>query len=342
MNVEQGLAYDSSFIIPHSSFLLSVSADEPLDVGVLGLVQRLVRALEDDLAAAQHQHLRVDEAEALALLLEGDLAVVVDDRVLRGQVLDVVHLVRDEDRGDVLEVAQLDRQLADGARGRRVQSRRRLVEHDDLRAADERPRDSDAPPHAPRELDRHLVDGVLEVDEAEHAADLLLDLLLGHALLVQAVGDVVVDRTKVEERALLEDHADLLPDAHHLGLRVFGDVLAVYEDAARVGLQEAEDELDGRGLAAARAAEDDLGLTPAHLEAETVEDDAVVEREGHVPELDGRDDALAVVHLGECRLGGGLAHPALDFALRVSLSNLNVRGRHKRYCRPSPNSASLG
>src|SRR5215208_7440134 len=98
----------SSFIIHTSAFLSSVSADEPLDVGVLVAVERLVGALEDDLAAAQHDHLGVGQAEALPLLLEDDLAVVVDDRVLARQVLDVVHLVRDEDGGDVFEVAQLN------------------------------------------------------------------------------------------------------------------------------------------------------------------------------------------------------------------------------------------
>jgi predicted nucleic acid-binding protein len=71
--------------------------DEPLDVGVVILVERLVGALEEYLAVAEHDDLRVDEAEAMALLLEVYLALVVDDRVLARQVLDVVNLVRDED-----------------------------------------------------------------------------------------------------------------------------------------------------------------------------------------------------------------------------------------------------
>src|SRR5256714_5127409 len=237
-------AFNSSLITQHSSLLLSVSADEPLDVLVFGLMQRLVRALEDDLAAAQHEHLGVDEAQALPLVLEDDLAVVVDDRVLARQIFDVVHLVRDEDGRHVFEVAQLNRKLADRSGRRRVEARGRLVEQDDLRAADERARDADSSAHAARKLNRHLVNRVFEVDEAEHAPDLLLDLFFGYALLVQSVGDVVVDRERVEERALLEDHSDLLSDAHHLGLCVVGDVLAVNEYAPLVRLQESEDELD--------------------------------------------------------------------------------------------------
>src|ERR1051325_5484010 len=169
-NDERQAAFHSSFIIPNSSFLLSVSADEPLDVRVVLLVQRLVCALEDYLAAAQHQDLRVDEAEALALLLEVYLPVVVDDRVLARQVLDVVHLVRDEDGRHVFEVAQLYRELADGSRRRRGETRGRLVEHDYLRAADEGARDPNPASHAARKLDGHLVDRVFEVDEAEHTS----------------------------------------------------------------------------------------------------------------------------------------------------------------------------
>ena len=90
------------------------------------------------------------------------------------------------------------------------------------------------------ELEGEFDGAIFEIDEAEHAAHFRLDLLLGHALLVQAVRDVVVDRERVEERALLEDHADLLAHGHHLRLRVVRDVLAVNDDAARVGLQEAE------------------------------------------------------------------------------------------------------
>src|SRR2546423_4477504 len=324
-------AFNSSFIIPHSSFLLSMSADEPLDVRVFALVQRLVRALEDDLAAAQHKNLRVDEAQALPLVLEDDLAVVVDDSVLGGEVLDVVHLVRDEDGRHVFEVAQLDCEFADGSRRRRVEAGGRLVEQDYLRAADERARDADSPAHAARKLNRHLVNSVFEVYEAEHSPDLLLDLLFGDALLVQTVRDVVVDRERVEERALLEDHTDLLSDAHHLGLRVVRDVFAVNEYATLVGLQKAEDEFYRGRLAAARAAEDDLGLAFAHLEAHAVEDDAVVERERHVAELDGGRDALAIVNLVEGRLSRGLAHAAVNQSLRLALSFFNVSGRHNGF-----------
>src|SRR4051812_17624376 len=237
-----GVRFIKPLFIPRpSSFILSsASAYEPLNVAVLILVQRLVCALEDYLAAAEHDDLRVDEAEALALLLEVYLAVVVNDRVLARQILDVVHLVRDEDGRHVFEVAEFYREFADGSSGRRVEARSRLVEHHNLRAADECARDADPSAHAAREFNRHLVDRVFEVDEAEHPTHLLLDLFLRHALLVQAVRDVVVNRERVEERALLKDHADLLAYGHHLGLGVLRDVLAVHDDAARVGLEQPE------------------------------------------------------------------------------------------------------
>src|SRR5215218_6257189 len=161
---------------PSPSILSLASVDEPLNVGILIPVERLVGALEKYLAVAQHYDLGVDEAEALPLLLEVYLALVVDDGVLARQVFDVVHLVRDEDGGHVFEVAQLYRKLADGSRRRRVEARGRLVEHDYLRAADERARDAHAPAHAARKLNRHLVNRVFEVDEAEHPSHFLLHL----------------------------------------------------------------------------------------------------------------------------------------------------------------------
>jgi hypothetical protein len=145
---------------------------------------------------------------------------------------------------------------------------------------------------------------------------------------VQAVGDVVVDGERVEERALLEDHPDLLAHAHHLGLRVLGDVFAVHEDAPRVGLEQAQYEVDDGGLAAARAAEDDLRLAAVDEEADAVEDDAVVEGEDYVAELDGRDGALVVVHLGEGGLGRRLAHPAVVGAVNFLVRDFEIRGRH--------------
>ena len=78
-----------------------------------------------------------------------------------------------------------------------------------------------------------------------------LDLRLGHPLFAQAVGDVVVNREAVEERAFLKDHADLLAHGHHLLFGVVGDVLTVDQNAARIGFDQPERQPQQRRLARA-------------------------------------------------------------------------------------------
>ena len=68
----------------------------------------------------------------------------------------------------------------------------RFVEKHDLGIAYKRASDTDTTPHTTGEFDLHLVDGVFEVNEAQHSSDFRFDLFFGHALFVQAVSYVVV------------------------------------------------------------------------------------------------------------------------------------------------------
>src|SRR5215210_6875205 len=98
-----------------------MSTKELPDIRVFRLAQSFVRAAKDYLALAQHQNFGVDQTQPLALALEDDLALIVDDGVFRAEIIQIVHLVRDEDRGDILQIAQLHGKLADGARRRRIE-----------------------------------------------------------------------------------------------------------------------------------------------------------------------------------------------------------------------------
>jgi len=113
---------------------------------------------------------------------------------------------------------------------------------------------------------------------------------------VQAISDVIVNRQRVEERAFLKHHPDLLANAHHLFFSVVRDVFAVDEDLARIRFQQSEHELDDGRLAAARAAKNDLGLALHDFEAEIIEDYAVVKREHDVAKLDRRNCPIAIVN----------------------------------------------
>ena len=92
-----------------------------------------------------------------------------------------------------------------------------------------------------------------------------LDLRLRRAR--PAVGDVGGDRA-MQERRVLRDHADRGAQAL---LRHVADVLAVDADAALLDLVEAQQQVDERRLARARAADQADALARPHDEVEVVE-----------------------------------------------------------------------
>src|SRR6201989_3643192 len=124
-----------------------MSPQKSLDVRILCASQFFVRAAEDDLAFFHHHHFAIDETKPLALALENHFAVFVNYSVLGTDVLEIVYLVRHEDRRHIFEVAKFHRELADCSRSRRIETCSRLVKQNDLRIADECARDTDAPPH---------------------------------------------------------------------------------------------------------------------------------------------------------------------------------------------------
>src|SRR5262249_22782518 len=160
------------------------------------------------------------------------------------------------------------------------------VKENDLRIADECPRDANATTHAARELDRHLIDRVFEIDEAQHAANFGFHFIFRNTLLVQAKSDVVVDGKGIEERAFLKDHPDLLEDANHLVLAMLRNVFTIDQHRSLVRFQQAQHQLDDCRLSSTRTAKDDLRLTFHHLETQVVQDDAFVEGKHHVAKFD--------------------------------------------------------
>ena len=70
------------------------------------------------------------------------------------------------------------------------------------------------------------MEGFFQADKAERLADAAVDLLIGHALLDQLVGDIVAHREGIEERAFLEDHSGAGAQGEELLLGHEGDVFA--------------------------------------------------------------------------------------------------------------------
>ncbi len=134
----------------------------------------------------------------------------------------------DEGRAElVLQVRQLElRVLAQLL----VERRERLVEQQQLRALDQRARERDALLLAARELVGLALRERPELHQRQHLRDALADLRRRHALLLQPVGDVLLDRHVREQRVGLEHQVDRPLVGRHVG-----HVDAVDEDPPDVG-----------------------------------------------------------------------------------------------------------
>src|SRR5262245_65674489 len=131
-------------LIPRSSLIV----EELANVRIARIAHLLIATAEYDVPIPQHDEFGIYQAHPVAFVLEDQVAVIVAHDVLAGQHLDVLQTVRDEDRGDLFQVAQLQSQLADRAGGDRVEACGLLVVEDALRASDQRPRDANATAHA--------------------------------------------------------------------------------------------------------------------------------------------------------------------------------------------------
>jgi hypothetical protein len=88
-------AYRQSSLLDCSGSLMT--AQKLLDIRILGSSQSFVRAAENYVSVPHHHDFTVDETEPFTFTFENNFAVVVNYRVLRTDVMQVVHLVRDED-----------------------------------------------------------------------------------------------------------------------------------------------------------------------------------------------------------------------------------------------------
>src|SRR6185503_1262448 len=121
--------------------------------------------------------------------------------------------------------------------------------------------------HPARELRGHESLASLEPHHGQHLGHARRDVLLRqHAMLAKREGDVVADRQRVEERALLEEHAHA-PANRYEAVFVEGlEPCALNLDAALVGTEEPVQVLQQDALAAAAAAEQHERLARQHVE----------------------------------------------------------------------------
>jgi hypothetical protein len=137
----------------------------------------------------------------------------------------------------------------------RVDDRQRLVEQDrvDVRTHQAAP-EGNLLLLVRRQSPGALARPFREIDELKRLANLAVDLGRRHAAVAQREGQIVVDRHRVVDDGELEHLGDVA-----LLRRQVGDIRSVEQQAPLRSVQQARDDVEQRGLAAARRPQQRIG-----------------------------------------------------------------------------------
>src|ERR1035437_6843948 len=176
---------------------------------------------------------------------------------------DDLEVVGDRDRRRLEPGAHFLDHLHDDVRRDRVEAGRGFVEEEDLGLQRDRAREAHAALHSSRQLGwAFLLDPreTHEIEALRHAiGDLLLRLL---RVARERKGDVLSHAPRVEERAFLERHCELPPQAVAVLGRHLPQVFTVDLDGARIGLQEPDDVFQEDAFPDPRLPDEDERLAP--------------------------------------------------------------------------------
>ena len=194
-----------------------------------------------------------------------DLALLHNDDLVRhGQGLFLVVGYKDEgDAHFLLDALELMLHLLTQLV---VQGAQRFVQQQDARLIDQRTGNGDTLLLTAAHLGDIAVGIVLQVHQLEHTHYLLLDDVLGFLLDLQAEGNVVVYIHVGEQGVFLEYGVDL-----PLVGRYFADILSIEEHMAFGGFQEAAENTQKGGFAAAAGAQQGDKLIFIDIQADTLE-----------------------------------------------------------------------
>ena len=222
----------------------------------------------------------------------------------------------DVDVGEVELVLQLQHQLQDLGPHAHVEHRDRLVGDQDVRLQDDCPGQRDALLLTAREVSwvlAHELAGRREADPLERGDDLGLGRLrvVGHVVELEGVKHGGADRHRRVERCMgvLEDDLESLAELAEALLLEAGDLLAVEDDRAALGLDQAQKRAAERRLAGAGLADHAEDLAAADVERGVVDG---LDRTGLAP-------AQAVVERSADAVG------------RAQIANLE-EGRWRSWC----------
>jgi hypothetical protein len=215
----------------------------------------------------------------------GDDLAADEQEGLVGDAQGARHVVGDDHAGDVEAVAGLLDQVVDHAAGDGVEAARRLVVDEDLRLEHERAREADALALAARQLARHAGSPFPRCPSSLSMSSTFVRWIPSRhllAVLAQGEHDVFEDRQRVEQRRVLEDHAEPLRTRFSSTSPRGAMSVAVDPDVPGGRLLEADQHPQQGGLARARAADDNGGLVALEVHGDPPQDQGVPEALDHV------------------------------------------------------------
>ncbi len=169
---------------------------------------------------------------------------------------DHIHLMGDQDDGQLQFTVDLGQQLQHLGGGLRVQRAGGLVAEQDVRLGGQRPGDADALLLPTGQLRRVFACVIFQADAPEQGGDTTLDLAFRVAAgQTQRHGDIIGDRLGHQQIEVLEDHPHALAKAPQAFGIQRGDIFAVDQDATAGRFFQPVDQAQQGALAGAGVAD---------------------------------------------------------------------------------------
>jgi hypothetical protein len=200
-----------------------------------------------------------------------DQATLVEHRDPIGELIGFLEVVGGEENGDTVG-HQLTDDRPHRAAAARIQPRRRLVQENDPRTADERHRQVQLPAHPPGVGRRRFPRRLHQVESFQQLGDDPLAVLGGHRAQVHHQLQVLLPRQQLVHRRELPGDSDRR--AHGLGLG--HDVVPGDADRPPIGLRQRGQHVHRRGLAGPVRAEQGKDRPRGNLQVDAVKHDLVL------------------------------------------------------------------
>ena len=204
--------------------------------------------------------------------VHGKMPLVQHEDAVR-QPRRVVHVVADEQNGEVPVRVDLLHHVQDVLMAFRIQSRRRFVQDQHLGIHRQNTRDRDPPLFAAGQFERRNAALYVRIDahELQGADRLRFAFLRAEAVILRTEADVFQDGLFEQLVLRILEHQTDFPAGFPRLFRLFVDIDAVRQHAAVRGLHQAVQVHQQRGFAAARMADDRGELAAFHGKTDALE-----------------------------------------------------------------------